>query len=153
MHISTLMALLAGLAFSALARAQEPGIEGAKQFFAQYLALEQAYDPNVADLYADDALIKTRHKPPMGDAREVTIPAQEYKTLLRQHMPVAQTRGDRSSYANVTYTQEGALVRIDASRLAEPRKNASPITLRVGQSTSGRWFIYEEWSAAPPWAR
>jgi hypothetical protein len=150
---SKLVALLAGLAIAAPARAQEPGIEGAKQLFAQYFALEQAYDPRVADLYTDDAFIKTRHKPPMGEARDVTIPAPEYKTRLRQHMAVAQARGDRSSYANVTYTPEGAFVRIDASRLMDPRKNASPITLRVGQSPSGRWLIYEEWSAAPPWER
>ena len=150
---SKFVALFAGLAAAVLAWAQEPGIEEAKQLFAQYVALEQAYDPSVADLYTDDAFIKTRHKPPMGDAREVIIPALEYKALLRQHMPVARTRGDRNSYANVTYTPEGALVRIDASRLAEPRKTASPLTLRVGLSPSGRWLIYEELSAAPPWER
>jgi hypothetical protein len=147
---SKLVALLAGLAVTALACAQDAGIDAAKQFFAQYVALEQAYDPGVADLYADEALIKTKRRPPMGDVQNVTIPAPQYKTFLRGRMPVARARGDRSTYSDVIYTPEGPFVRINAVRVSEPRKSQSPISLLVGQSPSGRWLIYEELSESQP---
>jgi len=109
------VALLAGVAFSLPARAQEPGIDEAKQLFAQFVALENAYDPALADLYADEALIKTRRSMPMGDPQVITVPAAKYKSLLRQNMPMAQARGERSAYENVTYTPEGGFVRIDGT--------------------------------------
>jgi hypothetical protein len=149
-HTSKLVALLAGLAVGALAWAQDAGIDAARQFFTQYVALEQAYDPGVADLYADQALIRTRRKPPMGDPQTVTVPASQYKALLRGHMLVAAARGDRSTYSDVTYSPEGPFVRIDATRVSGPRKSQSPISLLVGQSPSGRWLIYEELSESPP---
>ena len=150
MRKSKLVALLAGLAVGVLAWAQDSDIDAATQLFAQYIALERAYDPGVADLYADDALIKTRRKPPMGDPRDETIPAPEYKALLRQLMQAAKVRGDRSIYSNVTYTPEGQFVRIDASRVSGPSKRVSPLNLLVGRSPSGRWLIYQEFSEAPP---
>lgn len=141
---NVLAAIAAGLAIGALARAQDSGIDAAKQLFAQYVALERAYDPSVADLYAEDALIKIRRKAPMGDPFDVIIPAAKYKTQLRELAPAAEVRGDRSSYSGVTYTPEGGFVRINGSRVSEPGKHASPISLLVGRSPDGRWLIYEE---------
>jgi hypothetical protein len=141
-----LAAIAAGLAIAALAWAQDSGIDAAKQLFAQYVALERAYDPSVADLYADDALIKTRRKAPMGDPQDVIVPAPKYKTLLRELGPVAKVRGDRSTYSDVTYMPEGELVRINAARFSGSRKQASPISLLVGRSPGGQWLIYEELS-------
>jgi hypothetical protein len=54
------IALLAGLASCAPAWAQDSGVDAAKQFFARYVALEQAYDPALAELYAGEAFIKKR---------------------------------------------------------------------------------------------
>jgi hypothetical protein len=143
---SKLVAVVAGLAVCALTCPQDLGIDSAKQLFAEYLALEQAYDPGIADLYADEALIKNRRNYPMGEPRDTTIPAPSYKTLLRQFMPAAKVRGDRNAYSKVTYTLEGELVRITASRLSELGKRTSPISLLVGRSLSGKWLIYEEMS-------
>ena len=139
-----LAAIAASLAIAALAWGQDSGTDAAKQLFAQYVALERAYDPSVADLYAEDALIKIRRKPPMGDPQDVIIPAPKYKTQLRELAPVAKVRGDRSTYSGVTYTPEGEFVRINASRVSEPGKHASPINLLVGRSPGGQWLIYEE---------
>lgn len=141
-----LVAVLAGLAFCLSVGAQDLGIDAAKRFFAQYVALENAHDPGVADLYADAAFIKTRRSMPMGDPQDVTFPAPKYKALLRQNMPMAQARGDRNTYSDVTYTPEGNFVRIDALRISEPKKNAAPISFLVGPSPGGKWLIYEELS-------
>ena len=145
---SKLVAALAGLTITVLAWAQDSDIDAAKQFFAQYAALENAYDPGLADLYADAALIRQRRKMPMGEPKDVIVPAPKYKTMLRQSIAMARERGDRSNYSDVTYTREGEFVRIDAMRFSEMNKRTNPFRIVVGQSPSGEWLIYEEVSAS-----
>ena len=122
----------------------------AKQLFERYIALGHAYDVSIADLYADDAVIKNKRTYPTGEVRELTMPAANYKTLIRQAMPLAKTRGDRSTFSNVKYTAEGPRVRITASRFSELKNYTSPISLLVGPSANGRWLIYEEISESRP---
>ena len=141
-----IVAVVVGLAVATLAWAQDSGIDAAKQLFEQYVALQRAYDPGVADLYAEAALIKITRRPPMGDPVDFIIPAPKYKTQLRELASVAKVRGDRNTYSNVTYTPEGELVRINASRFSGSRKQASPFRLLVGRSPAGQWLIYEELS-------
>ena len=144
MNKSKLVAILACLAITALAWAQDADTEAAKQFLAQYAALENAYDPALSDLYADDALIKQRRSMPMGEPRDVMIPASKYKTLLRQNIEMAKAGGDRSTYSDVTYTREGEFIRIDALRHSEMNKRTTPFSIVIGRSPSGNWLIYEE---------
>ena len=124
--------------------------DAAKQLFDQYVALGHAYDPGVADLYADDALIRNKRTYPTGEVREMTVPAAKYKTLIRQVMPLARARGDRSTYSDVSYTAEGGRVRIKASRFSELKNYTSPLSVLVGPSPGGKWLIYEELSESRP---
>ena len=141
--------IVIGMMFATLAWAQ-PATDAAKQLFGQYVALGHAYDPGVADLYADEAVIRNRRIYPTGDVREMTVPAPKYKTLIRQVMPLAKARGDRSTYSEVSYAAEGERVRIKASRYSELKNYASPLVLLVGPSASGKWLIYEELSESRP---
>ena len=61
----------------------------AKQLFERYIALGHVYDVSIADLYADDAVIKNKRTYPTGEVRELTMPAANYKTLIRQAMRTA----------------------------------------------------------------
>lgn len=132
MRPSGYIALLAGLASCAPAWAQDSGVDAAKQFFARYVALEQAYDPALGELCAGEAFIKKRQNLPMGEPRDVTVDVPTYKARLRQLMSVAKGRGDRNTYSKVSYTPEGAFVRIHASRLSDLDKRTSPMSLLVG---------------------
>ena len=140
----SLAATFVGLAVAGYVWAQDTDVEAAKQFFAQYVALEQAYDSGLAALYANEALIKNRRKNPMGDPSEITIPALKYKTLMPQLLATSKARGERSTYANVIYTAAGGLVRIEALRVSELTKRGAPIRFVVGRAPSGKWLIYEE---------
>lgn len=122
----------------------------ARQLFERYVALGQAYDTRLADLYSDDALIKNKRVYPTGEVRELTMAAPRYKTLIREAMPLAKTRGDRNTFSNVRYATEGARVRIRASRFSELKNYTSPISLLVGPSPTGQWLIYEEISESRP---
>jgi hypothetical protein len=124
--------------------------EEAKSIFDLYIQLEHAFDAAVADLYADDALIKNKRTYPNGQVKELSLPASQYKALLRQAMPLAKTRGDTSSYSAVTYTKEGSGVRIRATRFSNLKKYSSPISLLVAPDERGQWLIREELSESQP---
>jgi hypothetical protein len=125
-------------------------LDDAKAVFEQYVQLEHAFDPAAADLYADDALIKNKRTYPTGQVRELTMPASTYKTLIRQTMPLAKQRGDTNTYSDISYSKEGAMVRIRATRFSNLKNYASPISLLVLPDDNGRWLIREELSESRP---
>lgn len=119
-------------------------VEDAKDLFARYVALGTAFDPAVADLYADDALIRNKRTYLKGQVRELTMPAPQYKELIRGSMPLAKAKGDLSTYSETTFTEELAGVRIMAKRFSVLKKYYSPLSLLVAPDASGRWVIREE---------
>jgi hypothetical protein len=141
----TLMTSLAGADLGPDARVTE-----AKQLFARYVALEHAFDPAVAELYADDAVIRNTRTYPTGQTREMTMPAPQYKAMMRAAMPLARARGDVSTYSQVSYAPEADGVRIKADRFSELKKYHSPLSLLVKPSPSGSWLIYQELSESQP---
>jgi hypothetical protein len=122
----------------------------AKALFDRYVKLEQAFDPAAADLYADEAVIKNKRTYPNGQVRELTLPAAQYKSLIRQAMPLARARGDTNSYSEITFTKEGSGVRIRATRFSNLKKYSSPISLLVAPGADGGWLIHEEVSESRP---
>lgn len=101
-----LFCLFTFLAIFAQAARAEP-IAEAKQLFERYASLEARFDPGVADLYADDAIIRNRRFHPDGAVRETTISAPQYKQLIRDSMPMAHSRNDYSTYSKATFSTEG----------------------------------------------
>lgn len=122
----------------------------ARAVFDEYVRLGEAFDPTMADLYADTAKISNRRVFPDGTAREMSMPAPSYKTLLRQVMPTAKERNDVSRYSEVRYSVEGDNVRIHATRYSVMKDYSAPHTLLVGPDTDGTWRILEESGESRP---
>lgn len=128
-------------------------LDEARTLFEHYVSLEHQFDPAVADLYADDALIVNTRRYPDGESAEIQVPAVEYKGLIRQAMPLAKATADTSEYLDVTYVEEGDGFRIHARRVSRLEQHTSPLTLLVMPDAEGRWQIREELSeslAVPP---
>ena len=149
MIVNRIVAAFIAVALTVTALAQAPG-DKARELFQTYVALGRAFDPGLADLYADDALIRNKRTFPTGEVRELSVPAPSYKALIRKAMPLAKERGDRSTFSEVKYAPEGDRVRITATRYSETRKYSSPLSLLVGAGRDGRWQIYEEISESRP---
>jgi hypothetical protein len=145
----SLVALFASAMCSAAAIGAD-NVGKAKELFERYIALEQAFDPAQADLYADDAKIQNTRNYPGGEKRTLTIPAPKYKEMLRAAMPIAKMRGDTSSYSEVKYTAEGKSIRITATRFSNLKKYSSPFSLLVAPDKEGNWRILEELSESQP---
>lgn len=140
-------------AFTALVDAQGLSSDSrarAEQLWNRYVALEAAFDPAVADLYADDAVIRNRRTYPTGEVREAAVPAAQYKLLVRQAIPLARARNDISRYSNCSYVADGARVRILCARFSVLKNYTSPISVLVGPGPGGGWLIFEELSESRP---
>lgn len=131
------------------ATAAEPLAE-AKQLFATYTARLNAFDPAVADLYADDAKIENTRKYPDGTKRTATIPAPKYKAMLRDAVPAAKQRNDTSEFLAVEYKPQGEKVRIESTRFSNLTLEGAPVVLVVGPGAGGKWIILEEYSESRP---
>jgi len=148
--MKTLATALLWISLTVAGAALAAPIDDAKALFDRYVELEHAFDPVVADLYAEDAIIKNRRTYPTGQIRELSMPAPQYKALIRQVIPLAQARGDTSSYSQVSFSQEGRGVRIHATRFSDLKRYESPLSLLVAPNASGQWLIYEEISESQP---
>jgi hypothetical protein len=127
------------------------GPEGrARAFFARFLESSHAFDPAVADLYADEARIVSVRKYPNGMERKFEIKGAEHKLLIRNIMPLAMARGDTNTYADISYQRQGARVWIHATRYSALKQYSSPYSMFVGPDASGTWLIYEERSVTKP---
>ena len=122
----------------------------AKELFERYVALAHAFDTAAADLYSDDAKIQNTRTYPTGEKRTLTVPAPDYKKLIRGAMPLAKARGDTSTYSDIQYAPEGERVRITCTRFSELKKYSSPLSLLVGADKEGKWLIFEEISESRP---
>jgi hypothetical protein len=144
--------VLLGLAAPAVFAAEAAGEarKKAEALFDRYVALERRFDPAIAELYADDARIEHRLINPPNPPEVRKYPAAQYKEQLRRVMPLAKRLNDLSYYTAVTYSREGARVRIRASRYATLKKFVSPVELLVGPDAAGHWLIFEELAEARP---
>jgi hypothetical protein len=145
--IATLISLFIAAAGHA---AESDQLAEARRVFQRFVQLSHAYDVQVADLYAETASIKNKRLYPNGQVRELSMPAAQYKELIRNAMPVAKARGDRSTYSDLKFTVEGKGVRITGTRFSELKQYSSPMSLLVEPSASGSWLIVEELTESRP---
>lgn len=137
-------ALMAAPALLAEAPSEER-VAQARALFETYVELEHAFDPAVADLYADDAIIRHTLRDPAGPDQEREWSGVEYKRQLRQVMPLAERLGDKSRYSEVTYEpRDDGTVSIRGVRLSERTGKTSPFELVVAPHPEGPWVIVEE---------
>jgi hypothetical protein len=143
------MAIIVMACVAQVAGAQS-GVAPARQLFQKYIALGNAFDSSLADLYSDEALIRNTRRYPNGQKRTIEIPAAKYKELIRSAIAIAKAKGDKNRYSSVKYKREGGNVRISATRYSLMKKYSSPISLLVGANKEGEWQILEEISESIP---
>ncbi|MFN7783705.1 MAG: hypothetical protein ACK5PG_13340 [Lysobacterales bacterium] len=122
----------------------------AEALFERFQALGQAYDPTVADLYCDSALIRNIRTYPTGQQRVMEFPGHSFKDMIRTVMPLAKARGDVSTYSEIQTEAEGANVRISAIRFSVLKNYSSPVSILVGQCPDGSLGVLEELSESRP---
>jgi hypothetical protein len=122
----------------------------ARALFGRYASLEKQYNPDLANLYSDAAIIRNKRTYPDGSVRTLELPATQYKALIRASMPAARAAGDYSTYSDISFSQEGKNVRVSATRYGVRKKYFSPMSLLVAPQPDGTWLIVEELGESKP---
>lgn len=140
-----LAALLVALpATAAEPSSSDPQLDKARAMFRRYVALDQSFDPALADLYADEAQIRTAKLLPTGKTQTFPIPAPQYKELVRYAAELARKQGDKRIYTEVRYDKEARGVRVNAVRISLLKKDRNWVSILFGPSRGGEWRILEE---------
>ncbi len=126
------------------------GARPAKELLDRYISLERAFDPSMADLYADDAIITNVRHYPDGQTRRMELSGAHVKELVRSAMPLAKARDDYSTYSGVRYDVADGRIRVTAERYSNLRKYKSPIAWVIAKGNDGTWRIVEEHSESRP---
>ena len=132
------------------ATAQVPAPSSAEELWDLFVELGTGFDPALADLYADDAVIHLTRRYPDGRTRTLQLTGREYKPMVRQAMPIARNRGDVDVYSNVQFEDLGDRTRITATRYGTLKKYRAPHELIVGNVGSTGWKILKETGESGP---
>lgn len=139
--------LLLAMTLIAAAQAQErpdASLERARQVIESYVKLERAYDPKLAELYADEAVIKSNQSGPNGESQWVTAQGWQYKRMIRDAMPRSRALGYKASYSGARYELAGKNVRVSVTQYVDQSRSSYPIQWVIGPGRTSQWLILEE---------
>ena len=147
-HICLIIVLSSG---SLYVHADPTDNAAAQAFFENYVALSDAYDDKVADLYADSAVIRACRRYPHGLERSMELSGSQWKALLIRAMPTARAQADRSTYSNVEVSVSGDKATIKADRYAVRKcYTDTGYYMVVERQAHGDYLIVEEYSETQP---
>lgn len=120
-------------------------------FFNNYIQLGEAFDPTVADLYFDQALIHAYRVYPHGLERNMELSGLQWKQLLIKIMPLAKAQNDKSTFSNIEITDINGGYKIKADRYSV-RKCYTDMGyyMIIKPSESGNLKIIEEYLETKP---
>lgn len=122
----------------------------ATQCFQEYVKLGNEFNADLADLYSPEALIKNTRIYPDGTEKILRLPAEEYKTLIRNSVMLAKERKDLNEFTGTQYSLEKNRVSIKTKRYSVLKKYTSPLILLIGIEANERCIIFEELSVSKP---
>lgn len=147
--LASLLLCLVLLPAAALAEVGPAEMEKAREAFRRFVLLEQSYNPDVVDFYADGAVIVTRVILPGGE-RDFRTTGADFKQALAPYLVTARNIGEWFAYTNITVLPEGDGVRVLASRTSKLTDETYPYQALFRRGPGGRWIIYEERSVVRP---
>ena len=145
--------LVTCLAFAVLTTSAGASVDVAegRHFFDRFVQLSDAFDPAVADLYADSSKIKWLRRYPDGAERVMEMPGSQWRSALTSLMPLAKAKGDRSKYTNVRVEPAGERLRIRADRYSVLKCYSDKnYYMLVDRSSTGTLYVAEEYFENQP---
>ena len=143
------LSVAATLGFGGLAViAADPQGE-AKALFQKYVELGNAFDPSIANLYADDAKIVNTRYYPNGQTKTLSFPAPAYKQMIVTSMPLAKAKNDQDSSSKVTYEDQKGSTKITALRHNKLKNYDSWLVLVVSKTPGGIKITQEHSQSRP----
>lgn len=125
---------------------EDDWLNGAKQCMEYHFSLADNFDPNMASLYSDDALIQNTILNSDGSQETRVIPAPLYKSIIGAVMEKARELDDRYTYSDLEYKLEERRVRVTYQRYSHARDYKSPVSMLMGIEPHEAGLVFEELS-------
>lgn len=122
-----------------------------KAFFQEYVALNEGFDPAVADLYDDNARILAYRVYPHGLERALEMSGVDWKQLLVKLMPLAKAQNDKSTFSNLSISPVSEGFKIKADRYSVRKcYTDTGYFMVVRPAQDGRFLIIKEYMETQP---
>lgn len=120
-------------------------VRAARAAFDALIALEAAYDPRVAELYADDGVV-VEQRIDQGQARPAReIPMRRYKAALAQALAISAKAREQASHEGVeAIAIAPGWVRIRSMRRSSQSRAAAPYEAVLRRMEDGAWKVVKE---------
>ena len=149
-RIFTFVMIVASLA-AVPGSADSTDTKAIRAFFAKYVELGEAYDEKIADLYSDNAAIRTYRRYPHGLERAMELSGSQWKALLVKAMPLAKAQADKSTYSDVEVSITGSKAKIKAKRYSVRKcYTDTGYFMVIERRSNGEYLIVEEYSETQP---
>lgn len=112
--------------------------------FKEYVARSDRFDVAIADLYADDAVIKAKRLSPDGRMQTFMFTGRQWKALIPQAIPLAQQLDERNSFQDVSVKPSNTGIMITARRYSRVEDSTTPWAILVTKQQTGGWKISAE---------
>jgi hypothetical protein len=121
-------------------------LKGARECMDLHFKLADEFNPLMANLYSDDALIQNTVLNSDGSQQTRVIPASYYKSIIAKAMCMAKEMGDIYTYSNLEFKKEGDRVRVTYVRYSHLRDYSSPVSMLMGLDGDEAGMVFEELS-------
>ena len=121
------------------------------ELFDSYIQLGESFDPDVANLYSDDALIHAYRVYPHGLERNMELTGAQWKELMSRVMPIAKAQNDKSTFSNIAVTEIEGGYKIKADRYSVRKcYTDTGYYMIVKPTENGSLKIFEEYMETKP---
>ena len=121
-------------------------LKAAEECMELHFQLADEFNPLMANLYSDYALIQNTVINSDGSQKTRVIPAPYYKSILSNAMQMAKDMGDTYTYSDLEFKMEGKRVRVTYVRHSHLRDYSSPVSMLMGIEDDEAGIVYEELS-------
>ena len=137
--LATLFTVVLLPLLSAVCRADD--LADAKTLFDTFLQYQKTDDPKALDMFMKDCVVKFTVTDGTHEQSQV-IPTKDFLQQISDS--IAKKEGDKDKYDNITYKQDGALVRMQCTiTYAELGGKQAPFGLAFARDTDGKLKIKE----------
>ena len=120
-------------------------------FFQRYVELGDAFDPSVANLYSDKAIIHAYRVYPHGLERNMEMTGAQWKQLITKVMPLAKSQNDKSTFSKVEINEFDGGFKIKADRYSVRKcYTDTGYYMVVKPDGNGSLKIFEEYMETKP---
>ena len=125
--------------------------ETPEDFFTRYVQLGNEFSPSLADLYSNQALIRSYRVYPHGTERHMEVTGAQWKQVLVKVLPLAKAQNDKSTFSNIDISQISDGFKIQADRYSIRKCYVDTGYFMILKPTfNGRLQIVEEYLETQP---